>query len=156
MLTMFTDGSAVRGNPGQAAGAYAILREGKLLEALGIPLGNGTNNEGELMAVIAGMIAAQSYIEKEEALLVVSDSRYIINGMSDLGHYTESRTRPNWALWVLLSSTMAVLTDNGTEVKCYWVKGHDTNEGNKVCDKLARKTARTQQFQMYGRDRPKT
>lgn len=149
MLTMFTDGSSVRGNPGQAAGAYVIMRDGQLLEALGVPLGEGTNNEGELMSVIAGMFAARSYLSREEDLLVVSDSQYIINGMSDLARYTECQTRPNWTLWVMLSGIMAQLKENGNAVKCYWVKGHSKNNGNIVCDRLARKAARTQQHQIY-------
>lgn len=145
---MFTDGSCVRGNPGQAAGAYAIVRDGNVLEALGVPLGAGTNNEGELMAAITGMTAALgTYIAPGERLLVVSDSKYLLNGLSNIAHYTSKPARPNWRMWLMLSDVLKLAAEKNVPVKTFWVRGHDRNMGNIMCDRLAQKAARTQKYQ---------
>ena len=124
-----------------------LMRDGKMLESLGVPLGEGTNNEGELMAVLTGMAVSREYLSEGEELLVVSDSQYVIRGLEHIKDYVKGN-RPNKALWILLYTMMDQLSDKNVIVKTHWIKGHSKNNGNIACDRLARKTARTQMHQM--------
>ena len=147
VVTLFTDGSAVKGNPGLAAGAYVVVKDGKVLEALGVPIGTGTNNQGELTGALTGLVAAiGTHASKGDTLMVVSDSQYLLAGLQDTASYT-GIGRPNRELWVKLANALKDATDKDVTVKCWWVKGHAQNNGNIVCDRLARKAARTQQYQ---------
>jgi ribonuclease HI len=125
-----------------------IARADTTLEALGIPLGAGTNNEGELMAAVAGLSAAiGAYADPGEQLILVSDSKYLLNGLSNIAHYTSKPTRPNWRMWLMLSDVLKDAGLRNMSVKTFWVRGHDRNTGNIMCDRLAQRAARTQEYQ---------
>ena len=147
IVTLFTDGSAVGGNPGLAAGAYVVVADGKVLEALGVPIGNGTNNQGELTGAITGLSAVLGTHAREgDTLMIVSDSQYLLAGLQNTASYT-GVGRPNRDMWVKLAHALRDAADKDVKIKVWWVKGHAQNNGNIVCDRLARKAARTQQYQ---------
>jgi ribonuclease HI len=79
VLTIHIDGAA-RGNPGPAAFAYVITREGELLSEEAGCLGTATNNLAEYTALVR---ALQRAVELGgENLLIRSDSQLLVNQMN--------------------------------------------------------------------------
>ncbi len=143
-MTLFTDGSCVQGNPGSAGSAYVLARGGKLLECLGFPLGRGTNNEGELTAAACGFEVCLQHANKGEDILLVSDSLYLLQGLQFADRTGADPCRPNNRLWRQIYEGLVKLHEHGNVLRTYWVKGHNGNDGNILCDILARTAARLQ------------
>jgi len=144
MLTVFSDGSCVRGNPGDAAGAYVLVRDGGVVSAAGRPLGRSTNNRGELSGAIFGLEAASAHALPGEAVLLVTDSRYVSDGVPK----ALDRAAPGKAnndLWGRLGSAASLLESAGHALLVRWVRGHDDTPGNELVDQLARSAAENQQ-----------
>ena len=74
VLTIHTDGAA-RGNPGPAAYAYVIERNGEPLIEEAERLGETTNNQAEYMALVEAL---------EHALALGSHYRVIVHSDSEL------------------------------------------------------------------------
>lgn len=142
-MTVFTDGSCVRGNPGDAAGAYVAVRDGVVLDAAGVPIGHSTNNRGEMTGALHGLRRALDLAEPGEAVLLVSDSTYVIDGLPKAVVHV-ARQDANHDLWQGLSEAQVALRASGHELHAKWVAGHAGNSGNTLCDKLARAAATTQ------------
>lgn len=140
MLTLFTDGSSVHGNPGSTGAAYVIMRDGKLLKARGFPTGHGTNNRSEMLAAVHGMREALGVLTKGEDLLLVTDSQYLIGGLRDCESYIRRRA-PNYQTWTTLYKLLVRLGANGGKCLVYWVRGHEGTHGNLLCDRMANKAA---------------
>lgn len=140
MLTVFTDGSCVGGNPGNVGAGYILMRGGRLLGGEGFPCGRGTNNQGELAAVIAGLDAGMGKLAQGEDVLLVSDSQYMLYGLFDIRKRCRSGV-PNNDLWAEIRKRLDSLAANGSKCLAYWVRGHTSISGNKLCDKLANSAA---------------
>ncbi len=81
-LTIYTDGAS-RGNPGQAASAWLILRGDEVLESDVLTLGRATNNVAEYSAMNAALRrAARFCTPKETRVQVFSDSNLMISQMT--------------------------------------------------------------------------
>lgn len=76
--SLYTDGAS-RGNPGQAAIAYILIEDGRILRENGEAIGIATNNEAEYRALIAGLKAAAALDLHEVA--VHSDSELMVKQM---------------------------------------------------------------------------
>ena len=134
-IHIYTDG-ATEPNPGPGAwGAYWRGLDGKEVELSGFEP-ETTNQRMELM----GPIAALEAIEEPGRLLVLSDSRYVVNGITSwiegwrrYGWRTrQNRPVKNRDLWERL---LALRTER---VRFAWVRGHDGDAGNERADFLAR------------------
>mgnify|MGYP003325895795 CR=1 FL=1 len=80
-LTIYTDGAS-RGNPGEAAAAWLILRGCEVLESEVRVLGVQTNNAAEYTALLGALAAAKKYCDPASATLTVfSDSELMISQM---------------------------------------------------------------------------
>ncbi|HJK78781.1 MAG TPA: tRNA (N6-threonylcarbamoyladenosine(37)-N6)-methyltransferase TrmO [Methanocorpusculum sp.] len=80
-LTIYTDGAS-RGNPGEAAAAWLILRGCEVLESEVRVLGVQTNNTAEYTALLGALAAAKKYCDPASATLTVfSDSELMISQM---------------------------------------------------------------------------
>jgi ribonuclease HI len=80
-LTIHTDGAA-RGNPGPAAFAFVIYRDGEVpLEEAGL-LGQATNNVAEYQALIRSLERARTMGAKR--LVIKSDSELLVKQMQGL------------------------------------------------------------------------
>lgn len=143
MITVFTDGSCVYGNPGNAAGAYVAMRDGVLLEALGIPIGQSTNNRGEMAGAIQGLLAAARHAQPGEEVLLVSDSTYVVEGMRNARDRV-ARLAFNHDLWKEMADAADALAASEHALHVKWVRGHKGNPGNTLSDRLARAAAREQ------------
>jgi ribonuclease HI len=78
-VILYTDGAS-RGNPGDAAWAYVIVRDGSVVAGSSGFLGTATNNVAEYHAVINGLSAARKFTKG--ALTVRSDSELVVRQLT--------------------------------------------------------------------------
>lgn len=140
MVTVYTDG-ACSGNPGPGGWGSIVLTNDGMHELSGGEK-NTTNNRMELTAVIKALEYIADVLGiKSGSVKVVSDSKYVIDGLSK--GWAESWRRRGWRksdgkpalnpdLW------QELLTHTARYNMSYeWVKGHASNEMNNRCDALA-------------------
>jgi ribonuclease HI len=137
-VTVYTDGACL-GNPGPG-GYAAILKylgHEKVLQGADPKT---TNQRMELMAAIAGLNA----LKEACAVEVVSDSQYLIKGMTEWIKQWQAkgwkngrgRAVENRDLWEKLTSLA-----EKHQVKWTWVRGHNGHPENERCDRLANEAA---------------
>ncbi|MEX1197248.1 MAG: ribonuclease HI [Pseudohongiellaceae bacterium] len=134
-IVIHTDG-ACRGNPGKGGwGAVLRFRDREKTLHGGDP--QTTNNRMELLAVIR---ALESLNREDCAVDLYSDSRYVLQGISEWlprwkarGWKTAAR-KPvlNKELWQRLDELAA-----RHDIRWHWVKGHSGDPGNERADALA-------------------
>ena len=134
-VEIFADG-ACSGNPG-AGGYGVILRSGDREKELSGCEPMTTNNRMELTAVIKALEA----LKKQCHVTVVTDSNYVVQGMTS---WITQWRKNNWKnsqkqqvmnkdLWLKLSDLSTFHT-----IQWKWVRGHDGHAENERCDTLAR------------------
>jgi len=132
------DGSCL-GNPGPGGWA-ATLRTGAHEKVLCGADPATTNNRMELTAAIEALSA----LKRPVRVLLRTDSRYVIDGITKWVHgwkargwkTAEKKPVANQELWQRLSAAA-----QPHEVTWEWVRGHDGDEGNTRVDELARAEA---------------
>jgi ribonuclease HI len=130
-ITIYTDGAA-RGNPGPG-GYGVVLKSGRhrLEKSEGFSL--TTNNRMELLAVITGLEALKKPGSK---VIVFTDSKYVADAVEKGWVFQwESkafRKKKNPDLWIRFLKVY-----RNHDVKFVWIKGHNNNPENEVCDRLA-------------------
>ena len=135
-LDIYTDG-ACKGNPGPG-GWGAMMRTGEHVKELFGGEANTTNNRMELKAVIEALTA----LTRPCAVVVHTDSQYVLKGISEWIHGWKARgwktaakaPVKNVDLWQALDAAQARHT-----IEWRWVKGHAGHEGNERADALANK-----------------
>ncbi len=91
-----------------------------------------------------GAIAGLSALKRPCHVEVISDSQYLIKGMTEWIHgwqakgwkNSERKTVENRDLW----EKLLILAERH-QVKWTWVRGHDGHPENERCDKLANEAA---------------
>lgn len=140
-VEIFTDGAA-RGNPDGPGGYGCVLR---YIDPKGVvherEFSKGfektTNNRMELMAAIVALEA----LIKPCKVKLYSDSKYLIDAFNK--HWIDSWIKKGWKrgkneevknvdLWKRLLEAK-----KNHEVEFIWVKGHNGDEMNERCDRLA-------------------
>ncbi len=134
-IFVYTDGSS-RGNPGPGGYAAIIVDRNERTEICR-GFARTTNNRMELMACIAALEA----IKTPSDIVLHSDSRYVVNGIS-LGWArkwrannwmrTKSERAENCDLWARLLELCEF-----HRVRFVWVRGHAGHPENERCDALA-------------------
>src|SRR5690606_18554894 len=148
-ITAAADGSAL-GNPGPNGWAWYIDDDN--WAAGGSP--HGTNNQGELQAVLELLRATAG---TDEALLILCDSKYVIDSIT--------KWMPGWKRrgWrkadgapVLNRDLMESLDDamRGRQVTFEWVKGHAGHDLNEAADERANAAAKAYQQKLEPRRGP--
>lgn len=144
-VTIYTDGAA-RGNPDGPGGYGAVLqytdKNGKLHE-MEVSAGykRTTNNRMELMAAIVAL----EQLNRPCRVTLYSDSQYLIKAFND--NWIDGWIKKGWKnsakkdvknvdLWQRLLRAKAP-----HDIDFVWVRGHDGNEVNERCDKLATSAA---------------
>ena len=134
-VTIYTDG-ACRGNPGRG-GWGAVLLYGKAIKEMSGGSAETTNNRMELVAVIEALRVLKEPCEVE----LHSDSKYVVDAVTKgwvdawrARGWKKADNKPalNVDLWEELLALLAV-----HKVTFHWVKGHDGDEYNERCDRLA-------------------
>lgn len=148
-ITAAADGSAL-GNPGPNGWAWYIDDDN--WAAGGSP--HGTNNQGELQAVLELLRATAG---TDESLLIMCDSKYVIDSIT--------KWMPGWKRrgWrkadggpVLNRDLMESLDEamRGRDVKFAWVKGHAGHDLNEAADERANAAAKAYQAKAEPRRGP--
>ncbi|HEV8065435.1 MAG TPA: ribonuclease H [Acidimicrobiales bacterium] len=140
LTVVYTDGACL-GNPGPGGWAWALgpthYRSGNERQT--------TNQRMELTAVLRALQ------ELDGPVQVVSDSTYVVNCFRDKWwrgwrsrgwRNSKGMAVANRDLWEPLISIVVDLRP--ADVSFKWVKGHATNEGNNLVDRLANEAARLQ------------
>lgn len=140
LVTIYTDGACAN-NPG--AGGYGIVlmfedRAGKVhKKTLSKGYNLTTNNRMELLAVIDALNSLKMSCD----IKLYSDSKYVIDAVNK--KWLDSWVEKNWKLntknpvknidlWKKF-----LLAKAPHNIEFIWVKGHNDNEFNELCDKLA-------------------
>lgn len=139
-VTLVTDGSCLV-NPGPGGWA-CILRYGEKHKEIFGYHPAATNNRMEMMAVIQGLLA----LKERCAVTVISDSQYVINGITKWvkgwkrrGWWREQGPVLNADLWMQLDELVAM-----HKMDWSWTRGHAGHHDNERCDELAQTAARSQ------------
>ena len=134
-VTIYTDG-ACSGNPGPGGWAAILIWNGREKELSGGEA-ETTNNRMELLAAISGLEA----LKEPCRVTLYSDSKYLVDAVTlgwvykwrDNGWMrTKREEAKNPELWQRLLSAI-----EKHEVEFSWVNGHEENEFNVKCDKIA-------------------
>ncbi|MBQ2153971.1 MAG: ribonuclease HI [Oscillospiraceae bacterium] len=134
-VTVYADG-ACSGNPGPGGWGAILEYRGKEKELSGGEA-ETTNNRMELTAVISALEQLKEPCRVE----LYSDSKYVVDAITlgwARGWRAKGWIKPdrkpakNPELWARLLDLL-----DRHEVVCHWVKGHDGNEKNERCDRLA-------------------
>lgn len=147
-IVIYTDGSCLKKPNGQG-GCAAILhyeKNGKPYEKKkSVSSKSTTNNKMEIMAIIIGL---QMILEPAN-ITIYSDSKYVVDAFQK--KWVQKWQKINWdrgekggavknaELWKQLISLMEI-----HKVKFIWVKGHNGNQYNEECDRMAVAAAKTQ------------
>lgn len=148
----YTDGACDDNTAGKAnRGGYGIvilLRDG-FRDEFYEGYTHTTNNRMELM----GVIKALENTDEGSSVLIISDSKYVVDGCSKWMRNWKARgwiigktlrqAQPlkNLDLWWTIDELMAKRS-----VEFQWIKGHSGNEWNELADKLAEKATREAEF----------
>jgi ribonuclease HI len=130
-ITIYTDGAS-RGNPGPG-GYGVVLKYGRhrLEKSQGFRM--TTNNRMELLAVITGLEALK---KKGSNVVIYTDSKYVADSVEKGWVFQwESkafRKKKNADLWARFLKIY-----RAHNVRFIWIKGHNNNAENEVCDRLA-------------------
>ena len=134
-VKIYTDG-ACSGNPGPGGYGCVLIYKGKEKRISGGER-ETTNNRMELTAVIEALSALKEPCQ----VTLISDSRYVVDAIEK--GWLESWRQNGWkkadkmaALNVDLWEKLLPLLDTH-KVTFDWVKGHDGDEYNEICDRLA-------------------
>lgn len=130
------DGSAL-GNPGPAGWAWYI--DDHQWAAGGWP--NGTNNQGELQAVLELLQATEN---AGAPLKILCDSQYVINSLTKWRFGWKKRGWKKADGKPVLNAELMKALDaalSGRDVEFEWVRGHTGHELNEAADERARACA---------------
>jgi len=134
-LIAYTDG-ACSGNPGP--GGWGVwLRYGEHEKELCGGETHTTNQRMELQAAIEALKA----LNKPSTITIYSDSKYVIQGITEWIHGWKKRAWKNAAKQAVANQDLWEALDtlnHKHRVNWQWVKGHAGNEGNEKADELAR------------------
>jgi ribonuclease HI len=135
-IIIYTDGAS-SGNPGPG-GYGVVLKYGRhrLEKSQGFRL--TTNNRMELLAVIAGLEALKKSGSKA---VIYTDSRYVADSVEKGWVFQWEtkgfRKKKNPDLWKRFLNVY-----RKHNVKLVWIRGHNDNPENELCDRMAVEASR--------------
>ena len=148
-VTIYTDGAA-KGNPGRAGWGAVFLVNDKVIE-IGGGVEHATNNQMELTAPIEALKHLKNKFSNIKHIEIVSDSKYVILGITEWIFNWERNGWRNAAKKPVLNKELwgdlYVLTQ---ELKPKWtyVKGHNGDKWNERADVIATSFAEGEPVQL--------
>lgn len=124
-ITIYCDGGS-RGNPGPAAAAFAVFRNGKIIDKGSKFLGTKTNNVAEYNSVILGLNWLVSKLDKKRKAKFVLDSQLVTKQLNGQYKVKNENLRP----LILKAKTLEKKFDG--EVVYTWA----SRVNNKIADGL--------------------
>lgn len=107
---------------------------------------NATNNEMELLAVLAILHVLERFVKKNDTVTIYSDSAYVVNAINDrwlqkwIDNYWktgENKPVKNQELWIELLGYLSQFSRSNVKYKFVKVKGHSDCKLNNYVDRLA-------------------
>ena len=134
-IKIFADG-ACSGNPGKG-GYAAIIKYGDKVKKITGCSHHTTNNRMELTAIIEALRTIKSPCH----IHIFTDSNYVVRGMNEWvfkwkkNGWKNSSKKPvaNRELWEEL-----LRLSSNHNITWNWIRGHDGNPENELCDRLAK------------------
>ena len=128
MYELYTDGGySIPADLG--AFAYVILQDGKEIKRYAQKIAHETNNRAEIKAIMEGV----RVLPDKSHITVYSDSRYAIGVLS--GRYNAKANTD------LVYEYKKMVRTRGFKVEYRWVRGHNGNKWNELCDTLCNEAA---------------
>lgn len=130
-MRVYTDASS-RGNKSGIA-YIATDRNHEVIQRSGVIIDGGDNNTAELQAILYAIDDTQQLLQKNESVIIFTDSTYAINAIRNNGYREQEE-----ALVKKIQNMMSY-----AHYKVFWIKGH-CQDGtvlsyyNKKVDKLAK------------------
>ncbi len=130
-MRVYTDASS-RGNKSGIA-YIATDRNHEVIQRSGVVIDGGDNNTAELQAILYAIDDTQPLLQKNESVIIFTDSTYAINAIRNNGYREQEE-----ALVKKIQNMMSY-----AHYKVFWIKGH-CQDGtvlsyyNKKVDKLAK------------------
>lgn len=137
---LYTDGSCLSNPNGPGGYAAVLIQDNKEIQRISGGNPSTTNNRMEITAVIEGL----RMIPEGTEVLLKSDSEYVIKTIQ--GAYSAGK---NSDLWQQLGREI-----KKRHITCEWVRGHNGNVWNELCDELAGGAAVNSARECGGGNRP--
>jgi len=137
-VTIYTDGAA-KGNPGRAGWGAIFLVNDKVIE-IGGGAEHATNNQMELTGPIEALKRLKNKFSNIEHVEIVSDSKYVILGITEwIFNWQKNNWRNAAKKPVLNKELWEELYELTQELKPKWsyVKGHNGDKWNERADVIA-------------------
>jgi ribonuclease HI len=109
--------------------AYVILQDGKEIKRFSQKVEHETNNRAEIKAIMEGVFSLPNGC----SVIVYSDSQYALGVLS--GGYKAKKNTD------LVFRYKAEVRRRNLRVTYKWVRGHNGNEWNEICDALCTEVA---------------
>jgi ribonuclease HI len=152
-VRIYCDG-ACEPNPGNAGSGIVVYRHGKLAELwYGLYNSEGTNNSAELSALHHGLRMAQTEIDADNSVQVLSDSQYSLNCIRTWAAGWEKK---GWKRkqegdiknLEVIQAAYTTYKEIEDEVQLTHVAGHAGIEGNELADRMAMLAVQTHQEEL--------
>lgn len=133
---IFTDGACDKNPNGKGGWAAVILPSLNSTIPLKTLRGNNystTNNRMEIMPVLESL----KFADENSEILIVSDSQYVVCALNSwLSKWVKKdfRGKKNVDLW---REIYVLIREKRIRINAKWVKGHNNNYWNEVCDGIA-------------------
>ena len=133
-IVVYSDG-ACSGNPGPGGWAARIKFPDGRIQELGDAAAETTNNRMELQAAIEAL----KVVGDADALTMVTDSEYVLKGITQWIHGWKKRGWRTAAKKPVLNQDLWKELDalNSGKVKWQYTRGHAGDEDNERCDEIA-------------------
>ena len=124
----FTDGSSDNKNPLRPGGsAYIIFdSQGNEVKRMSKGFMGVTNNKMELLAIVSVV----NSLPPNSSVTIHSDSQYSINVLSGRWRASENLR--------IINLYRRLVAEKNIKVTFEWVRGHNGDEWNELCDQIAR------------------
>lgn len=135
---IYTDGSCIKSSVGKNVGgsAWIVLRNNKIIDKMSLcnTEPKVTSNRCELLAIIMPVINL-SGVKKNDIIEVHTDSQYCITVLSDMNKIFPKNMD-------LIKKYRKNIITGKKHVVFIWVKGHNKDENNEMCDQMAKGAAK--------------